>query len=204
MAECRFEKVKDYILPRLVYKDNVGDMSFSEPFLGDIRLIFRILIEETDDTTKSIIVTPKMMYNWMVDGFNYGKVLDQAKKNWFEANVIRSFELFDGMGIDLKAITVEGNRFGATCLIDPYIFSNFVKKSCEFEKDFYIIPSSIHEVLVFENTDAFEGGAKGFESVISEINRDQNVIEEKHVLSYRLLKYNSETKQIELAEGGNA
>lgn len=187
--DVKFDEVQNYILPRLVYKDNAGGMSYSKPFLGDISIVFRILVEESEDETKSIIVTPKMVKDWHI---THGLLFEQAKRNWFEQNTLCSFTLGGGLG----AISVEGLKFGATCLLDPYIFKNFVERSYGYDGDFCIIPSAIHEVIVFD-TDSLD--VKVAKEMLTAVNADRRCMPERDILSYNILKYNSETKQIEIA-----
>ena len=61
--------------------------------------------------------------------------------------------------------------------------------------DFFILPSSIHEVLLLPDTGRED--SKGLKKVISEVNRTQVAPEE--VLSDTLYRYDREEKRVVIA-----
>ena len=68
-------------------------------------------------------------------------------------------------------------------------FSNFI------ESDLYIIPSSIHELLIIPTTTS-EQDATHLKYMIREVNDTQ--VAEEEILSYNLYYYSRETDEIEI------
>ncbi|MDE5588585.1 MAG: hypothetical protein K2J60_05515 [Acetatifactor sp.] len=78
---------------------------------------------------------------------------------------------------------------GAGCMLYPNVISDFADK---VGSDLYIIPSSIHELLLLP-TENDEGSAE-IKSMIREINDTQ--VSEEEILSYSLYYYNREAGEI--------
>ena len=98
-------------------------------------------------------------------------------------------ELYDDS--PLYVVTNKEKLMGANAILLPQLFERFSENVCE---NFYVIPSSIHELLFVEGE---VGKAEELQEVMAQVNAMDCVGND--FLSDNLYRYNSETKQIEFA-----
>ena len=92
----------------------------------------------------------------------------------------------------LYVLTNKSRMFGAACMMYPNVFKN---ASLEINGDFYVLPSSIHEVLLLPSDNVFD--AEGLGRLVREINENQ--VEPYEVLSNNVYYYDSEKEEIGMA-----
>lgn len=113
------------------------------------------------------------------------------------------FDALDRLSVDdftddefqMYFVTNDSNFFGAMS-----IFGNdTVRKIGEKLGDYFIIPSSKHEMIIVKKNAETE--AEMVKDMIRQIN--DNVVDEKDVLSYELYQYDAETGKVITCESGN-
>lgn len=113
------------------------------------------------------------------------------------------FDALDRLSVDdltddefqMYFVTNDSNFFGAMS-----IFGNdMVRKIGEKLGDYYIIPSSKHEMIILKKNDETE--AANVKDMIRQIN--DSVVDEKDVLSYELYQYDAETGKVITCEDEN-
>ena len=87
-------------------------------------------------------------------------------------------------------LTNTSGIFGGSSLFDPRVLE---KLAINFEK-FVVIPSSVHEVLLFEYD---ETSLKHYQQMVREINRDEGIIDGKDVLSNDIFVFDFKNGTIE-------
>lgn len=201
-----FEQVKDRIIPKLINielnKQYLVDKPFTE--FADLAVVYYILLDDYKDFDgeghMSIAITEELFRTWDV---SWSKLEKLAIKNM--RKLLPS--TFRGMGDvlgellgdnvpsevtaigfdDFLCVISNKNAInGAMAILD----TNFMNKIHKFYgKDFYIIPSSVHECLsipVIANHNPSE-----FRALIRQVN--DNELQSADILSYNLYRYNPES-----------
>ena len=158
---CDFEKIKDRIVFRLINRQEnetlLGDVPFI-PYL-DLALVFCVLVELDTEQSGSIMIHHSHLSYWNVDEkqlFAYAKInsshLLQPECTPLE-DMVESMlrrddaELFPSLSpaFPMYILTNNNRSYGAGVICYPDLLESCAEK---LEDDFYIIPSSIHEVII--------------------------------------------------------
>lgn len=150
------------VVPTRAYKEQLDDIPHFE--MCDLSIVYRIRLSEENFQLKSILITNDMLRN-------YGMSQAMLKKDTSE-NVSGRFPVVyqslkglfrDTLGITdecassdpgdiMYAATVKSHVRGAGVLAYP----DFFEKTAELLRgDFFVLPSSIHEVIVLKDTADF-------------------------------------------------
>lgn len=143
----------------------------------DLALICR-LTKEGDDRVYSTVLTNRWLQRL---GWSKEEVFTEKRLG---TNALLDFEVLDfsfGTSFILHAVTNKRKINGAACIFFPSVLEQVRKK---LGYDFYIIPSSIHEILLIEKnlTEAEE-----CEKLIRKVN--QETVAEDEILSYNLYEF---------------
>ena len=131
-------------------------------------------------------------------GLSEENLYERAMKNMegkYAPKVIGMCEMLGlpDMGDEMfKVITNEEKTNGANAILMPSVFEQLAEK---VEGDLYVIPSSIHEVLVLSND---YGDPRELSKIILQVNQSEAVSPQEW-LSDNLYKYNSKDKVLEFA-----
>ena len=98
----------------------------------------------------------------------------------------------DGKPVELYVLTNKSRMFGAACMLYPGVFQQAAR---EIEGDFFVLPSSVHEVLLLSPGNVFD--REGLRRLVREINETQ--VEPYEVLSNNVYYYDSEKAEIRIA-----
>lgn len=156
-----FEKIKDNLRVRVInYEKNQNrlmDMPYRKFF--DLAVIYRIVFLIDDNTDAGIVVNYRLMHTW---GVTEEELFEMAYYNTFHGKEVRIRSLYDvlcsilmeegkmipkDMKDDEKMYVADmgGKRDGSICILQKEMFRKFAEeKGC----DVYIIPSSIHELIL--------------------------------------------------------
>ncbi len=202
-----FQEMKTYIVYRLISYERNRKLLEQVPYLKfmDLAITYHCLIRDDQDGIGTIRITNKHMSMW-----NKGlkEIHDCAAANTqrlFPASINSMEEVICGMmaeGTD-NPIAVSGLREdqklkssnmyilsnekginGAACLLYPEVLEKFAGR---FGSDFYIFPSSIHEVILVPANNL--GNSNQYAGMVKEINDTQVAPEE--VLSDHIYYYSS-------------
>lgn len=167
-----WEAVKDRIVPCVISKNNkelLEKLAYSDT-KTDLAIIYSIVLGQDDGGMANVKVTKEIKEK-------YGVTMTELKKCAF-ANLKKQItfksmaetlmelmgeEMAEMMGVELEdsgmyVLSIESKTNGASAMFAPSVLKNIAKK---VKKDtFYILPSSIHEVLVVTLPDAQVGDLK--------------------------------------------
>ena len=135
---------------------------------------------------------------------------NMVEQNLFEINSLlaETMRLMDEKGEDISddfseffventpktfVITTKDKKLGACCLACPEVIGTAIDK---MGFDCYILPSSIHEVILVEK----KGNADEIEELrdmVNQVNRQS--VPATEILSDKVFQYNAKTKKIEIA-----
>ena len=180
---------------------------------NDLEIVFYLFVGNEDDNISSIQITNQLLKSWNVES---DKLLELALKNTPRlfpmkvssmASVLYeicngSEGVFDDCQEDETFLIVSnaGNVNGASVLLYDDFFECIVAKYpyLRNRKRLIIIPSSIHECLVLDPTNA--GSISELREMVSSINADEKVMKKEDILSSSVYYYYPDEKKLMLAE----
>ena len=192
------EKCRDWIVPRLINTEMNRNLLDSRPHkeIADLSITYAILLDRHGEVTAAVPVTYQLMEQW---GISCDELYELAIENQVNAekSVIMSMkEVLKGLmsedtGInndiegDTPEIYILSNETkvnGAAAVLDKRFMDDVIDRVGE---RFYILPSSIHEVLVVPDKGGVEKDM--LESMVREVNGSTVSTEEQlsdHVYIY--------------------
>lgn len=195
-----FEAIEGKIVYRLVnFEANKGLLTGIPhiPYL-DLAIIFYVMLEVNEYGTACMLIRNEHLDIW---GIHTNEVFEKAKENTWrilpsEFHTMRAMMKeyhkegnYVGMDI-LHVLTNKVRSFGASAIL----YEGCLEMIGSFLNDnFYVLPSSVHEVIIVSETDAPWGGA-GLSEMVEEINRTQ--VDEEDILSDTAYYYDREKKKL--------
>lgn len=189
-----FEQVRTKIIPRLIGAKWNKHILFQRPYtmIDDLAVIYHIDMGERDfDCRATIPVTNDIIRAWNVE---LETVHEQAVSNMIQympsslMSMGQAIGEMTGASFEEEAMYVlsnQGKMFGATALLDHTMMKSIVERFGEI----YILPSSLHEVLIIKATADFE--ISQLEDMIRGVNAD--VVAQEDRLSDHVYGYDAET-----------
>ncbi|MGN0435510.1 MAG: DUF5688 family protein, partial [Wujia sp.] len=187
------EQLKDRVFLKLINYEKNKELLKDCPYIpfNDLAITFRYLVKYSDGGIASALINNKELDLWKV---NTEYLMRYAKENTVKLfppviksmkDMLREMCGFSGEIPDNPPIYVLSNEQcinGATCIIFKDLLENFAKR---FDSDLYILPSSIHEVLLVPVKDNWN------RDELSELVRDvnENVLEQMDFLSDNIYIY---------------
>lgn len=177
------------------------------PFL-DMAITFHLVVSINDSCMQSLKITRELQQKW---GVSVEQLLKMAKKNTPELLPARVCELSQLMEcymntkewkpepeedltneekIDMIVVSNELGINGAAVVLYDGVMEQIAN---EYDSDLYLLPSSIHEMIVVPCGD--EDLYNTFSSMVNSIN--QGYVDEDEVLSDRVYIYRKEEKKFE-------
>ncbi len=208
-----FEKVKDRICYRLAGRKENESLLQDVPYIEflDLAICFYYAYQGEQLGEGSILIHNSHMEMW---GTCTAELLGLAQQNtprlfpWICGSlkdIMTGMPGAEGSGMEaeedseegfrddfpMKVLTNEKRSQGAVCMLYPDVLAGLAEKEA---RSFYILPSSVHEVILL--TDMGVGEAEGFKQMIVEINDTQVAPEE--VLSDSLYYYDFAEKRVKI------
>lgn len=208
-----FDSAKDNIIFQLVNTEQNRDMLENVPNRGfnDLSIVYRWVVNDSAEQMMSSVVTNQLADKLGMSEEDLYKAAYENTKRMFPYNVtnmnevIKKMFMNDGMDPEmaesmigdaneehaLYVATNSRNMFGATAMLYAEQFKELADRH---ESNLYILPSSIHEVLlVYENAmDAEELAA-----MVNDVNMSTVSLEER--LSNQVYHYDRTTNEVTLA-----
>ena len=179
---------------------------------GELAVIPRLNISIEDGKTGTIIIKNDLLPKLQMTGDEILQIakLNTAGQNLFEINSLLSvtMQMMTDNGEDIAndfseyftestpkafVITNKDKKLGACCLACPEVIGTAIEK---MGIDCYIIPSSIHEVILVEKGGESED-LEYLRECVRKVNRES--IPAAEILSDKVFQYNAKTKKIEIA-----
>ena len=161
-----FEQVKERIIPRVINREWNRNLLSGIPYtpLADLAVIYHILIGDQDDREASTQVTNQLIQSWGIDVDDLHKLairnmlkhypstfrsLSSVLEFMLLGNADESNPLIDPTDEVMFILTNGKGMYGAAALLDKKTMDAIADR---FEENFYILPASLHEVLIILNT----------------------------------------------------
>ena len=215
---CDWNQVKDFVYPKLVnlksneqmlsnmvydtkedlaeaYYINIGEMFPNDPrFAGSnaTTMITKGLLKEHAVSKETLKETAEQ--NLARQPYSLMSMTDQlieiARQNGMPQEMIDEL-LCESVGPQMYVLSNESKYFGATMLLNE----NALDEACEaFGGNVYILPSSIHEVIIVSN----ELGEEELQRMVQEVNA--TVLNPREMLSDHIYEYDAKTKELHMVE----
>ena len=186
---------KDTLFPQVINAERNREYLKNKPhrlFL-DLAVIYRFdapafngTIIVNDSIAKHLGLSEEALYESAMKNLE-----DKYRPEMHKMSEILGLPAMDEVDDTLYVVTNKEKNYGANALLLPSFFEDFSEKT---DGNFYIIPSSLHEVLIVRDAEHDPGG---LQEIIQQVNEMACVGDD--FLSDNLYKFNAETKQIEYA-----
>lgn len=205
-----FEQIRDKIVLRLINTEENAQLLKEIPSVSvlDLSLVFCVLLGKNEKETASMQIRNEHMKNWGVKVEtlykeavnNAGKLLPaefftmkHAIEEMLETEAGRKENLLNHKGKDNKdtmyILTNPIRSFGAACMMYPHVLEMIGEM---LKEDFFILPSSVHEVIIVPETEGLEDDVMN--DMVAEINETQ--VAPVEVLSNHTYFYRREGKKL--------
>ncbi|MDO4189926.1 MAG: DUF5688 family protein, partial [Lachnospiraceae bacterium] len=212
-----FDQVKDHIAARVVGMEDNADLLDQRPHaeMDDLAVTYCVMLGEDANGSMSVPVTNQLMETW---GVTQEDLHDLAKANQDELtpSTFKSMnevmaemmipQIMDDMGLDREAaqemvesmmppedkmfvLSNEQKLNGAAALLDDKMMDQIAEK---VGGDFYILPSSVHEVLIVPADAGMD--LKDLEAMVQEVNETQVAPQDR--LSDHVYQYDTDTHEV--------
>ena len=195
-----YDSVREGIVYKLINTEKNRELLEDTPYIEfmDLAIVFQYRLQQDEVATASILIHNVHLRLWDVTKEDLYRAAEENTQKLMQyeiksmAEVLR--EIMDdyegGMGqfSDSVPMYVLSNRNkveGAACMLYPDLLRDFSDRE---GSSFYIIPSSIHELLLLPVED--DSDSAEIKGMIKEVNDTQ--VSEEEILSYSLYYYDRE------------
>lgn len=206
-----FEKVRDRICYRLIGRKGNEELLEDIPYIEflDLAVCFYYAYHGDSLGDGTILIHNSHMEMWQTctaELFRLAKCNTQRLFPWVCSSLEEVLEEIAGQGgdgepeegrdgffreIPLKVLSNEKRMHGAICALYPDVLEELAQRE---RRNFYILPSSIHEVILLADTGT--GSPEELRDMIAEVNRTQVAPEE--ILSDSLYYYDAADKKVKI------
>lgn len=212
----QFDSVKDKIIARVINKDHNTSIMNACPYaqFGDLIVTFHVLVQQNESGTASTKITNEMMNTWKV---NLGQLIEAAytnTKKLLPLEVITMSEILKQMMERLGGLSPEMEaELAAPAHLMMYVVSNtsrqfgayfitdreaLMEVASEIKEDrFFILPSSIHEMIVIPESQVKD--TDGLMAMVKEVNA--TVVAPGEVLADNVYSFDAKTEELRTIDG---
>lgn len=222
----QYERVKDKIFCRLVNREANKKLLQDRPFtpVEDLAVTYHIRIKSSGDGIGSIAITDEMMSLYGVDAAelheqamaNMEKLsptvirpLNEIMVDLMLPGFMQEHEVSEAVARENLEMAIQWNIpedapeiicvsnasgiNGAACIVSPEVQQKVAEK---IGGDYYVLPSSVHEVLAVPKTEDFHCAA--LQDMVQSVNGSE--VREDEVLSGRVYEYNAKDRVFHIAD----
>lgn len=198
-----FEDVKDRVKIKLRNADSLPENTVSIPFL-DMAITFQIPVPEAnmEDGEPNVVINYALANKYGVSAQELYLIALENETQNNPAKIETMGNMLAGLmgmsfddpiaGDTLYVATNQKGTNGASVILYPNLLREFGNKIGE---SFYILPSSIHEVIFVPQSVGIDGN--DFVEMVRDINR--TVVAENEILSDNVYLYDLENDEIKIA-----
>ena len=176
-----FDEAKSRLFIRVSNRNHNAEYLKSVPHVNvmDLSITFHLLIDDSSSLQQTA-VTNEMMTSWNVDLETLCREAIISSEHLFQMELMKMSHVF---GFQLSApsepmvLSNSSHMNGASAL---FYRDTFDKLNEQFKEGCYLIPSSIHEIIVIDSRDA---NASALIEILRANNNDRSIVKEEDVLS---------------------
>jgi len=198
-----YTKAKERIVMKLIHAERNQQLLQQVPHIQiyDLAIVFLCNINDYMDTYATILIYNQHLKLWDVDTnalyeaakLNSKRILPPRLDNLhdvFEHITDESLDFLEELNISI--LTNPLKLYGATCMVYPNLLGEIADI---YEDDVIIIPSSVHEVLVFPSHNLPDGYTLDYLNTMIE-NVNETELPDIEILSDHVYYYHRDTKEI--------
>ena len=213
MEYNNFIEVKDYVVYKVVNKESNAKLLEKVPYIKylDLAIIFYFKVPgcAEEKSKKMVLIDNARIVEW---GIDIDELMNAASKNtpkilglkiqgilstiaeYIDCNDFCEIAELEDSHIPLYVATNEDSCFGASVIL----YENLLHAiSAKLKSDFYIIPCSIHEVIIVKAMSGCEIDTEYLKELIIHVNNTE--VPESDVLSNSLYYYSKDNKILSIA-----
>ena len=208
-----YSKVRDYIVFKLINKEANSLLLKNVPHVNylDLAIVFYYLLPSKEDEKEKwfTIVNNELMQHWGVTveelmqrasentsrllGLKIQGILSTIAEYTNDKEWLKYADMEDAC-IPLYVATNKENTYGASVMLYRDMLRAVAEK---FNSDLYVIPCSVHEILLFRPIKGCQVDTNSLKSLISQVNRCE--IPKSEVLSDSLYYYSRINNELSYA-----
>lgn len=190
-----FSRVRDRIVYRLFGYESNRRRFAGVPhirFLDMVLVCYLILGDETAEDA-AVLVTAGLCRLWGIDGETLFDLAERNTPGLFPVRLLDMRSLTGQKESYMYVVTNQKAMYGAGCILYPGVPEQFAEKT---DSSFYILPSSVHEMLLIPDRLPF--CAEKFGGIVREMNR--RYVEPTEILTDSVYYYDKEKEKILLLD----
>ena len=162
--------------------------------IEDLSMIVQAMIPQKDGTAKRVLVTADALDAMDIDKEKFLQdAISASEKNYPAGMAPLSAVLGNGMGDPVYVASMADMINGAGVILYP----NFMEKAAqELGGDFYVLPSSVHEVLFLRDDGAIS--LEELKGIVHSVN--QTEVSDEDFLSDNVYHYDATERKLEIGE----
>lgn len=194
-----FDDIKRFIVYKVINRDRNEELLKHVPFreVVDLAIVCYVLLRLNNGHTATLLIRDEHLKLWNVTKEEVFKEAEKNVKKLLPAKLSCMKDVLASMiGLEeeseedfMYVMSNEENSFGAVCIFYDGVLEMVYHT---IRENFYIIPSSVHEVIILAESMAPK--KKEIEDTIRDINETQ--VEDEEVLSDHVYYYNAQTKTL--------
>lgn len=212
-----FEKVSDKIAARLYGMEGNEELLSARPHatMDDLAVTYCIMLGDNENGSMSVPITNQIMETWGVTQEDLRRIAQEncdtlTPSKFMSMNAVMTDmmvpQIMSDYGVDreeaikmvndmvptddkLFVLTNNQKLNGAAALLDEKIMEQITER---VGNDFYILPSSVHEVLIVPKEVGMD--LKDLEAMVQEVNATQVAPQDR--LSDHVYQYDNETREV--------
>ena len=164
--------------------------------IEDLSMIVHATIPQENGTTKQVLATADALDAMEIDREQFMKDAIAASERNYPAGMAKlsSFlSVEEGTATDLYVASMPDMANGAGVILYPYFME---KAAQELGGDFYVIPSSVHEVLLFKDDGAI--ALEDMKEIVRSVNRSE--VSREDFLSDNVYHFDASQRKLEIGE----
>lgn len=195
-----WEQVKSKVVFKLINKERNGNLLNGLPYqeVLDLAMVFYLTLY---DGKATMLIENKHMKLWNVEVEELESIALENTPRIFPARFCPLDEVFEEItggemekGGKLHIVTNNTKMLGAGVILYPKMLEKIAEW---FQTDFYIIPSSIHEMLIWPRDEETEKDVENFTEIIHVINTTQ--LEPEEILGDGVYLYSMKNGKLMLS-----
>lgn len=192
---------KSYVLKhvyyQLIHAGSNEDLIRTVPhkrFL-DLAVVFRVSIGKSDGMSHTFILSKEMTEkaNLTLEELDTAAGKNTKERGFLHDPLSEVLHIYMPEKEQPYVLTNPEKTYGANILLFP---EELAKTADVFEEDFYLIPSSIHELMAYPVSSIEK---EYLLETLRSANADPTVVKKEEVLGYRIYRYNRETGTVTFA-----
>lgn len=162
--------------------------------IEDLSVIVQAMIPQKNGTAKQVLVTADALDAMEIDKEKFLQdAISASEKNYSAVMAPLSAVLGNGIGDPVYVASMADMTNGAGVILYP----NFMEKAAqELGGDFYVLPSSVHEVLFLRDDDAIS--LEELKGIVHSVN--QTEVSDEDFLSDNVYHYDATERKLEIGE----